>query len=70
MSDKDEFAKVKQQEKQEDEALQYVHENRRYVGTKETVAYVLNDFSGSFNIGKYSNRFIWDVVKIDFRISA
>ncbi|MDR1630991.1 MAG: MFS transporter [Oscillospiraceae bacterium] len=52
----------------EEEALHYVHENRRYVGKKETVAYILNDFSASFNIGKYQNRFIWDVVKIDFGI--
>ncbi|MDR1630990.1 MAG: MFS transporter [Oscillospiraceae bacterium] len=52
----------------EDEALHYVHENRRYVGKKETLAYILNDFSNSFNIGKYQNRFIWDVVKIDFNI--
>lgn len=48
----------------------YVHQDRRYVGTKETVAYLLNDFSNSFNIGSFNNRFIWDVVKIDFRISA
>ncbi|HOU10713.1 MAG TPA: hypothetical protein PLD68_08465, partial [Clostridiales bacterium] len=46
----------------EDESMKYVHTYRRYVGTKETVAYVLNDFSNSFNIGKYGNRFIWDVV--------
>lgn len=54
----------------EEEALNYVHENRRYVGTKETVAYIFNDFSASFNIGKYGNRFIWDVVKIDFKIAG
>lgn len=54
----------------EDESMKYVHTYRRYVGTKETVAYVLNDFSNSFNIGKYGNRFIWDVVKIDFKIAA
>lgn len=55
---------------EEDEALKYVHQNRRYIGTKETFAYILNDFSASFNIGKYQNRFIWDVVKIDFKIAA
>ncbi|MGI6248914.1 MAG: MFS transporter [Acutalibacteraceae bacterium] len=52
------------------EALKYVHKDRRYIGTKETFAYILNDFSNSFNIGKYGNRFIWDVVKIDFKIIA
>ncbi len=54
----------------EEQALKYVHQDRRYVGTKETVAYVANDFSNSFNIGKFYNRYIWDVVKIDFMISA
>ncbi|MEI6579050.1 MAG: MFS transporter [Eubacteriales bacterium] len=54
----------------EEEALKYVHQDRRYVGTKETLGYVLNDFSNGFNIGKYQNRFIWDVVKIDFMIAA
>ncbi|HRT81836.1 MAG TPA: MFS transporter [Oscillospiraceae bacterium] len=55
---------------EEDKALHYVHENRRYIGSKETFAYILHDFSQSFNIGKYGNRFIWDVVKIDFKITA
>jgi glycoside/pentoside/hexuronide:cation symporter, GPH family len=61
---------VEEKEITPEDTLKYVHQNRRYVGTKETVAYVLNDFSGSFNIGKYGNRFIWDVVKIDFKIAA
>ncbi len=50
--------------------IDYVHQDRRYVGTKETVAYLMNDWSNSFNINGFNNRFIWDVVKIDFRISA
>ncbi|MBQ6420848.1 MAG: hypothetical protein IJK02_07240 [Clostridia bacterium] len=41
-----------------------------YVGTKETVAYLFNDWSNSFNINGYKNRFIWDVVRIDFGVSA
>ena len=36
----------------------YVYENRRYVGTKETVGFVLWDAAQSFNINKYSDRFI------------
>ncbi len=44
--------------------------DRRYVGTKETFAYLLNDFSNAFNINGYSDRFIWDVVKIDFKTQA
>ncbi|HOD02259.1 MAG TPA: MFS transporter [Clostridiales bacterium] len=43
---------------------------RRYVGTHETIAYIMNDFSNAFNINAYTNRFIWDVVGIDFKISA
>ena len=46
-----------------------VHD-RRYVGTKETIAYLLNDFSNAFNINGYTDRFIWDVVKIDFKTNA
>ncbi len=41
-----------------------------YIGTKETVAYLFNDWSNAFNINNYSQRFIWDVVKIDFKIAA
>ena len=41
-----------------------------YVGTKETVAFLFNDWSNHFNINGYSGRFIWDVVKIDFGIQA
>lgn len=55
---------------EESEQASYVHQDRRYVGNKETVAYLLNDFSNSFNIHGFDNRFIWDVVKIDFRIQA
>ncbi|HZK38838.1 MAG TPA: MFS transporter [Clostridia bacterium] len=68
MEEKDKV--VVEEEISEEEALRHVHQNRRYVGSKETFAYILNDFSQSFNIGKYQNRFIWDVVKIDFRIAA
>ena len=37
---------------------------RRYVGSKETVAYVAYDISQSFNINKYADVFITDVVQI------
>ena len=48
-----------------DEELQYVYENRRYVGTKETVGFVLWDAAQSFNINTFSTRFITNIVKID-----
>ncbi len=38
--------------------------NRRYVGSKETLAYVVYDISQSFNINKYQDVFITDVVQI------
>ena len=47
-----------------------VYENFNYVGVKESVAYVLNDVSNTFNINGFSERYIWDVVKVDFTVSA
>ena len=75
MDEKEQFEELIREEKAaqtaaEEEALKYVHQDRRYVGTKETLGYVLNEFSNNFNINKYYNRFIWDVVRIDFMISA
>ena len=43
-------------------------EVRRYVGKKETIAYVLNDVAASLNIDDYKERYIYDVVNIDFLI--
>ncbi len=43
---------------------------RRFVNSKETVAYVLNDASYSLNIDDFKDRFIFDVVKIDFDFLA
>ena len=44
--------------------------NRRFVGRKETLAYVLNDASNSLNINDFKERYIYDVVKIDFGLLA
>lgn len=44
----------------------YVYQDRRYLGKKETFAYVLFDVSQSFNINAYQERFIFDVLHIDF----
>lgn len=38
--------------------------DRRYVGSKETAAYVIYDISQSFNINKYQDIFITDVVRL------
>ncbi|NLX94327.1 MAG: hypothetical protein GXZ02_10885 [Clostridiales bacterium] len=43
-----------------------VYQNRRYVGARETNAYILFDVSKSFNINLYEERFIFDVLQIDF----
>lgn len=48
-----------------DANLGYVYENRRYVGKKETMAFVLWDAAQSLNINTYSSRFITNIVKID-----
>lgn len=47
-----------------------VFRSYNYIGTRETIAYLFNDFSNSFNINNYQQRYIWDVVRIDFGISA
>ena len=47
-----------------------VFRSYNYIGTKETISYLFNDWSNAFNINGYSQRYIWDVVKIDFGISA
>ena len=41
-----------------------LNKNRRYVGTKETLAYIIYDISASFNISKYNDVFITDIVQI------
>lgn len=40
-------------------------QNRRYVGRRETLAYVLFDVSKDFNINQYGNRFVLDVLKLE-----
>jgi len=47
-----------------------VYQNFNYVGVKESAAYLLNDVSNTFNIDGFKERYIWDVVKIDFTVSA
>lgn len=43
---------------------------RNYVDHKERIGYLLNDVSASFNINSFSERFIYDVVGIDFNLLA
>ncbi|MBR6784905.1 MAG: MFS transporter [Clostridia bacterium] len=44
--------------------------NRKYVGSKERIGYILNEASVTFNIDNYKERFIYDVVKLDFDFLA
>ncbi len=53
----------------ENEKVSY-YKGRNYVGVKETAAYLMNDWSNSFNINGFSERYIWDVVNIDFTVNA
>lgn len=47
-----------------------VYENMNFVGVKESAAYILNDVSNTFNINSFKERYIWDVVKVDFTVAA
>lgn len=49
-----------------EEQINYVYQDRRYVGTKETIGYVLWDMAQSFNINNYSGRFVNNILQIDF----
>lgn len=53
----------------EKENVRY-YEGHNFVGVRETVSYLMNDWSNSFNIKSFSERYIWDVVNIDFTVSA
>ncbi|MBQ7838756.1 MAG: MFS transporter [Clostridia bacterium] len=49
----------------EEKAPSAVPKDRRYVGSKETFAYILDDIAQSFNIGKYDDVFKMNILKID-----
>ena len=49
---------------------EYVYENCRYVGMKETVWYVVYDMCQSFNIDSFSDRFITSILQIDLDLQT
>lgn len=51
----------------EEQAPRAVPKDRRYVGSKETVAYILDDIAQSFNITKYQDIFVTDILRIGLR---
>ncbi len=67
--DKENTSAVQQDEFTE-EQINYVYADRRYVGTKETVGFVLWDAAQSFNINTYEERFITSVVKVDLGLQT
>lgn len=50
--------------------LKAAEKDRRYVGTKETVSYILYDIAQSFNISKYNDVFITDIVRIGLKFQS
>ncbi len=73
MDDKNnQTAVIEREESAAGEPVRQIHlyKGHNYVGVKETIAYLFNDWSNSFNINSFSERYIWDVVHIDFTISA
>ncbi|MBP3446354.1 MAG: MFS transporter [Clostridia bacterium] len=59
-----------QQLEQEQVAGRTISNNRRYVGSKETVAYVVYDIAQSFNINKYQDIFITDIVQVGLKFQT
>ena len=54
----------------EKKAPSAVPKDRRYVGSKETFAYILDDIAQSFNIGKYDDVFKMYILKIDLVLQS
>ncbi len=57
-------------EQDEIKAARTISNNRRYVGSKETVAYVVYDIAQSFNINKYQDIFVTDIVQVGLRFQT
>lgn len=53
--------------KVEEPSPRAVPKDRRYVGSKETVAYILDDIAQSFNITKYNDIFVTDIIRVGLR---
>ena len=64
MADTAAAVQTNETEQAEIRAGRTISNSRRYVGSKETIAYVVYDISQSFNINKYQDVFITDIVQI------
>lgn len=54
----------------DESSREYVYENRRYVGMKETVWYVIYDMCQSFNIDSFSSRFVTNILQVDLDLQT
>ncbi len=54
----------------EEKSPSAVPKDRRYVGSKETFAYILDDIAQSFNIGKYDDVFKMNILRIDLVLQS
>lgn len=61
--------RTSQQKQEENEAAKRVV-NRRYVGSKETLGFIIWDAAQSFNINIFENRFITSIVGIDLGLQT
>ena len=59
-----------QQQKADENAAAEQVPNRRYVGTKETLGFIIWDAAQSFNINIYSDRFITSIVGVDLGLQT
>ncbi|MBQ7100795.1 MAG: MFS transporter, partial [Clostridia bacterium] len=58
------------QEQQAEKAAAEQVPNRRYVGTKETLGFIIWDAAQSFNINIFSTRFITSIVGVDLGLQT
>lgn len=61
--------RTSQQKQEENEAAKRMV-NRRYVGSKETLGFIIWDAAQSFNINIFENRFITSIVGIDLGLQT
>ena len=65
MSKKDDLRKINSSAPPTQDNTDYVYQNRRYLGLKETALYVVYDMSQSFNIETFKNRFVLNILLLD-----
>ena len=65
------FEELRRMQQQREEAsVASKTQDRRYVGTKESVGFIIWDAAQSFNINIYSTRFITSIVGVDLGLQT